>query len=117
MEVSSHAGKDVSENVQGTNGQVGRPWGWDDEGVVMDINILLSEFGAFSDFFQEEELDFGEVGILYSSCSMFDSTQRFRCPIHFNSGKYVINRNLLTAINCIGSCICILCCRAGALIL
>ena len=70
MEVSSHAGKDVSENVQGTNGQVGRPWGWDDEGVVMDINILLSEFGDFSDFFQEEELDFGEVGILYSSCSM-----------------------------------------------
>ena len=70
MEVSSHAGKDVSENVQGANGQVGRPWGWDDEGVVMDINILLSEFGDFSDFFQEEELDFGEVGILYSSCSM-----------------------------------------------
>ncbi|CAN6208649.1 unnamed protein product [Urochloa humidicola] len=59
-EVSSHAGKDVSENVQGANGQVGRPWGWDDEGVVMDINILLSEFGDFSDFFQEEELDFGE---------------------------------------------------------
>ncbi|CAN6215048.1 unnamed protein product [Urochloa humidicola] len=26
----------------------------------MDINILLSEFGDFSDFFQEEELDFGE---------------------------------------------------------
>ncbi|KAJ1258087.1 hypothetical protein BS78_10G046800 [Paspalum vaginatum] len=59
-EVSSHAGKDVSENVQGANGQVGRSWGWDDEGVVMDINLLLSEFGDFSDFFQEEELDFGE---------------------------------------------------------
>ncbi|XP_066383440.1 mediator of RNA polymerase II transcription subunit 13-like isoform X1 [Miscanthus floridulus] len=59
-EVSSHTGKDVGENIQGANGQVGRSWGWDDEGVVMDINILLSEFGDFSDFFQEEELDFGE---------------------------------------------------------
>jgi hypothetical protein len=63
-EVSSHAGKEVVENIQGANGQGGRPWGWDEEGVVMDINILLSEFGDFSDFFQEEELDFGEVDIL-----------------------------------------------------
>ena len=30
----------------------------------MDINILLSEFGDFSDFFHEDELDFGEVGTL-----------------------------------------------------
>jgi mediator of RNA polymerase II transcription subunit 13 len=30
----------------------------------MDINILLSEFGDFSGFFQEDELDFGEVGTL-----------------------------------------------------
>ncbi|KAL6647791.1 hypothetical protein ACP70R_015228 [Stipagrostis hirtigluma subsp. patula] len=59
-EVSSHTGKEVSENVQGANSQGGRPWGWDEEGVVMDINILLSEFGDFSEFFQEEELDFGE---------------------------------------------------------
>lgn len=53
------------------NGQVGRSWGWDDEGVIMDINILLSEFGDFSDFFQEEELDFGEVGILYPCSILF----------------------------------------------
>ncbi|KAI4986919.1 hypothetical protein ZWY2020_019549 [Hordeum vulgare] len=59
-EVSSHAGKEVRENMQGTNGQGGCSWGWSEEGVVMDINILLSEFGDFSDFFQEDELDFGE---------------------------------------------------------
>lgn len=59
-EVSSHTGKEVAENIQGSNGQGGRSWGWDEEGVVMDINILLSEFGDFSDFFQEDELDFGE---------------------------------------------------------
>jgi mediator of RNA polymerase II transcription subunit 13 len=47
------------------NGQVGHSKGWDHEGFVMDINILLIEFGDFSDFFQEEELYFGEVGILY----------------------------------------------------
>ncbi|XP_044968116.1 mediator of RNA polymerase II transcription subunit 13-like isoform X1 [Hordeum vulgare subsp. vulgare] len=59
-EVSSHAGNEVRENMQGTNGQGGCSWGWGEEGVVMDINILLSEFGDFSDFFQEDELDFGE---------------------------------------------------------
>ncbi|VAH52681.1 unnamed protein product [Triticum turgidum subsp. durum] len=59
-EDSSHAGKEFSENMQGTNGQGGCSWGWGEEGVVMDINILLSEFGDFSDFFQEDELDFGE---------------------------------------------------------
>ncbi|KAF7004086.1 hypothetical protein CFC21_019335 [Triticum aestivum] len=59
-EDSSHAGKEVSENMQGTNGQGGCSWGWGEEGVVMDINILLLEFGDFSDFFQEDELDFGE---------------------------------------------------------
>ena len=70
-EVSSHTGKDVCENIQDPNGQVGHSWGWDDEGVVMDINILLSEFGDFSDFFQQEELDFGEVGILYTCSILF----------------------------------------------
>ncbi|SPT20291.1 unnamed protein product [Triticum aestivum] len=59
-EDSSHAGKEVSGNMQGTNGQGGCSWGWGEEGVVMDINILLSEFGDFSDFFQEDGLDFGE---------------------------------------------------------
>uniref|UniRef100_A0A453D4Q8 Mediator of RNA polymerase II transcription subunit 13 n=1 Tax=Aegilops tauschii subsp. strangulata TaxID=200361 RepID=A0A453D4Q8_AEGTS len=59
-EDSSHAGKEVRENMQGTNGQGGCSWGWGEEGVVMDINILLSEFGDFSDFFQGDELDFGE---------------------------------------------------------
>lgn len=49
------------DNNQGVNGQGRCSWGWDEEGVAMDINLLISEFGDFSDFFQEEELDFGEV--------------------------------------------------------
>ncbi|XP_006655580.1 mediator of RNA polymerase II transcription subunit 13 [Oryza brachyantha] len=59
-EVSSRAGKESVDNNQGANGQGRCSWGWDEEGVVMDINLLISEFGDFSDFFQEEELDFGE---------------------------------------------------------
>ncbi|EEC79315.1 hypothetical protein OsI_20152 [Oryza sativa Indica Group] len=59
-EVSSRAGKESVDNNQGVNGQGRCSWGWDEEGVAMDINLLISEFGDFSDFFQEEELDFGE---------------------------------------------------------
>jgi mediator of RNA polymerase II transcription subunit 13 len=65
LSAASHISKDVSVNIQDMNGQVGHSKGWDHEGFVMDINILLIEFGDFSDFFQEEELYFGEVGILY----------------------------------------------------
>ncbi|KAG8086379.1 hypothetical protein GUJ93_ZPchr0010g8621 [Zizania palustris] len=59
-EVSSRAGKESVENNQGANGQGRCSWGWDEEGVVMDITLLILEFGDFSDFFEGEELDFGE---------------------------------------------------------
>ncbi|XP_017226286.1 mediator of RNA polymerase II transcription subunit 13 [Daucus carota subsp. sativus] len=37
-------------------------WDWDDDdrGVVMDIQSLLSEFGDFGDFFENDNLPFGE---------------------------------------------------------
>lgn len=38
-------------------------WDWDDEdrGMDMDIQALLSEFGDFGDFFENDALPFGEV--------------------------------------------------------
>lgn len=38
-------------------------WDWDDDdrGAVMDIQALLSEFGDFGDFFENDALPFGEV--------------------------------------------------------
>lgn len=49
-----------------TNEQIGSQWGWDDDdrGMGMDIQALLSEFGDFGDFFENDALPFGEV-ILY----------------------------------------------------
>lgn len=43
-----------------TNDQV---WDWDDDdrGDGMDIQALLSEFGDFGDFFENDALPFGEV--------------------------------------------------------
>ncbi|GFQ00948.1 mediator of RNA polymerase ii transcription subunit 13 [Phtheirospermum japonicum] len=44
-----------------TSEQIGSEWGWDDErGVGMDIKALLSEFGDFGDFFENDALPFGE---------------------------------------------------------
>ncbi|KAK8938453.1 Mediator of RNA polymerase II transcription subunit 13 [Platanthera zijinensis] len=42
--------------------QVGSSWDWDDEdrGIGIDIQILLSEFGDFGDFFENDVLNFGE---------------------------------------------------------
>ncbi|KAK6159438.1 hypothetical protein DH2020_006752 [Rehmannia glutinosa] len=44
------------------NEQNGAQWGWDDDdrGMGMDIQALLSEFGDFGDFFENDALPFGE---------------------------------------------------------
>lgn len=44
------------------NEQIGSHWDWDDDdrGVGMDIQALLSEFGDFGDFFENDALPFGE---------------------------------------------------------
>lgn len=46
-----------------TNDQIGSEWEWDDDerGGGMDIQALLSEFGDFGDFFENDALPFGEV--------------------------------------------------------
>ncbi|XP_073128945.1 mediator of RNA polymerase II transcription subunit 13 isoform X4 [Henckelia pumila] len=48
--------------VRVSNDQVGSYWGWDDDdrGMEMDIQALLSEFGGFGDFFENDTLPFGE---------------------------------------------------------
>lgn len=44
------------------NEQIGSHWDWDDDrGGGMDIQALLSEFGDFGDFFENDDLPFGEV--------------------------------------------------------
>ncbi|XP_004502200.1 mediator of RNA polymerase II transcription subunit 13 isoform X2 [Cicer arietinum] len=45
------------------NEPIGSIWDWDDEedkGMEMDIQALLSEFGDFGDFFENDVLPFGE---------------------------------------------------------
>ncbi|KAF3953058.1 hypothetical protein CMV_021455 [Castanea mollissima] len=44
------------------NEQIGSQWDWDDDdrGMPMDIQALLSEFGDFGDFFENDTLPFGE---------------------------------------------------------
>ncbi|CAN0858197.1 Mediator of RNA polymerase II transcription subunit 13 [Linum grandiflorum] len=55
------------------NEQSGSPWDWDDErGMGMDIQALLSEFGDFGDFFENDALPFGEPpGTAESEALMF----------------------------------------------
>lgn len=46
------------------NEQTGSHWDWDDDderGGCTDIQALLSEFGDFGDFFENDMLPFGEV--------------------------------------------------------
>lgn len=45
------------------NEQVVSHWDWDDDdrGMGMEIQALLSEFGDFGDFFENDTLPFGEV--------------------------------------------------------
>lgn len=49
------------------NEQIGSHLDWDDDDRGMGINIqaLLSEFGDFDDFFENDALPFGEVILLY----------------------------------------------------
>ncbi|URE18793.1 Mediator complex subunit 13 C-terminal [Musa troglodytarum] len=53
------------------NAQVGSHWDWDgdDRGIGMDIQTLLSEFGGFGDFFEDDILAFGEFSFLFFSLS------------------------------------------------
>nr|GLL32579.1 mediator of RNA polymerase II transcription subunit 13 isoform X1 [Ipomoea trifida] len=47
--------------ITGGNDQIGLQWGWDDDDRGgMDIQALLSEFGDFGDFFENDVLTFGE---------------------------------------------------------
>ncbi|XP_039014736.1 LOW QUALITY PROTEIN: mediator of RNA polymerase II transcription subunit 13-like [Hibiscus syriacus] len=59
------------------NDQIGSNWDWDDDdrGIVMDIQSLLSEFGDFGDFFENDVLPFGEPpGTAESSAIMFGTS-------------------------------------------
>ncbi|KAF9688587.1 hypothetical protein SADUNF_Sadunf01G0003800 [Salix dunnii] len=55
------------------NEQTGSRWDWDDDrGAGMDIQALLSEFGDFGDFFENDDLPFGEPpGTAESQALMF----------------------------------------------
>ncbi|KAJ6307195.1 hypothetical protein OIU76_017060 [Salix suchowensis] len=55
------------------NDQIGSRWDWDDDrGAGMDIQALLSEFGDFGDFFENDDLPFGEPpGTAESQALMF----------------------------------------------
>ncbi|PWA99566.1 RNA polymerase II transcription mediator [Artemisia annua] len=56
------SGADAYNSMEINNEQGGSQWDWDDDdrGVVMDIQALLSEFGDFGDFFENDALPFGE---------------------------------------------------------
>ncbi|CAH2042883.1 unnamed protein product [Thlaspi arvense] len=51
-----------NSTITGIANDVGSHWDWDDDdrGVCMDIQALLSEFGDFGDFFENDALPFGE---------------------------------------------------------
>lgn len=55
LEVNNSVGTGVA------NEHLGWDWGDDDRGAGMDIQALLSEFGDFGDFFENDVLPFGEV--------------------------------------------------------
>ncbi|QCE13020.1 mediator of RNA polymerase II transcription subunit 13 [Vigna unguiculata] len=58
------------------NEPIGSYWDWDDDdrGTEMDIQALLSEFGDFGDFFENDVLPFGEPpGTAESQALMFSS--------------------------------------------
>ncbi|KAA8530327.1 hypothetical protein F0562_005036 [Nyssa sinensis] len=60
--------------ITGVANEIGSHWDWDDDdrGVGMDIEALLSEFGDFGDFFENEALPFGEPpGTAESQALMF----------------------------------------------
>lgn len=56
------AGAVINASLETNNDQSGSQWDWDDDrGIGMDIQALLSEFGDFGDFFENDALPFGEV--------------------------------------------------------
>ncbi|XP_057486737.1 mediator of RNA polymerase II transcription subunit 13 isoform X1 [Actinidia eriantha] len=60
--------------ITGVANDVGSQWDWDDDGrgVCVDIQALLSEFGGFGDFFENDVLPFGEPpGTAESQALMF----------------------------------------------
>ncbi|CAK9169919.1 unnamed protein product, partial [Ilex paraguariensis] len=60
------------------NEQIASHWDWDDDdkGVVIDIQALLSEFGDFGDFFENDSLPFGEPpGTAESQALMFSAPE------------------------------------------
>ncbi|KAL8555994.1 hypothetical protein ACS0TY_003706 [Phlomoides rotata] len=69
---------EVKMSITGAaNEQIGSQWGWDDDdqGMGMDIQALLSEFGDFGDFFENDALPFGEPpGSAESQTVMFPTT-------------------------------------------
>uniref|UniRef100_A0A2P2MLZ1 Mediator of RNA polymerase II transcription subunit 13 n=1 Tax=Rhizophora mucronata TaxID=61149 RepID=A0A2P2MLZ1_RHIMU len=72
MEVSNSAITGVA------NEQIGSHWDWDDDdgGMGMDIQTLLSEFGDFGDFFENDVLPFGEPpGTAESQALMFSAPE------------------------------------------
>ncbi|KAJ8562552.1 hypothetical protein K7X08_031004 [Anisodus acutangulus] len=84
---SDYASMEVNNSaITGVNDQIGLQWGWDDDdrGAGMDIQALLSEFGDFGDFFENDALPFGEPpGTAESQALMFptaDSVDVGRSP-------------------------------------
>lgn len=68
--VGMHGGSiEVNASVSRGVAKENLGWDWDDDdrGVGMDIQALLSEFGDFGDFFENDNLPFGEV----ISCFIF----------------------------------------------
>lgn len=61
----SAVGGNNSTTAGGANDLVGSQWDWDDDdrGMGMDIQSLLSEFGDFGDFFEDDVLAIGEVNL------------------------------------------------------
>ncbi|KAL6994249.1 hypothetical protein U1Q18_012356 [Sarracenia purpurea var. burkii] len=60
--------------ITGVANDIGSHWDWDDDdrGGGMDIQALLAEFGDFGDFFESDDLPFGEPpGTAESQALMF----------------------------------------------
>lgn len=59
---SDYGSLEVSNSsITGVANDVGSHWDWEDDNRGMDIQALLSEFGDFGDFFENDALPFGEV--------------------------------------------------------
>ncbi|XP_015073469.1 mediator of RNA polymerase II transcription subunit 13 isoform X1 [Solanum pennellii] len=103
---SDYASMDANNSAitEGSD-QIGLQWGWDDDdrNAGMDIQALLSEFGDFGDFFENDALPFGEppgtaeaqalmfpaadsVDVSSSPCpSMMDVQDQILLPVGFSS--------------------------------